>query len=344
MAPSGAMQSSRLLTILLRLQAQGRVSAGVLAESFEVSVRTIYRDVDALSAAGVPVYAEKGRHGGFALREGYRTRLTGLDRPEAESLFLAGAPFAAQQLGLGPALETTRLKLLAALPESAQRDAERVASRFHLDPVAWFQGPDEQRLLPTLAQAVWAGRMVQMRYERWQGVVGAARGATRSGTEGRPVVPGGGRGRATANLPRRLDPDTCRGTRVRSHARTLRLAAPTGPRSPRTMKRACRPSATVRARPDALRMLARSSHAVAQAVVAAGPPNRQGWQVLDIPIESVQAAVGELLRLGPDVQVLEPAALRRAMRLAASALHAAYRGRAPRTAGRPAARGTKKKS
>ncbi|MCC6409488.1 MAG: HTH domain-containing protein, partial [Planctomycetes bacterium] len=155
------MQGSRLLAILLRLQAEGRVSAQALAQAFEVSVRTIYRDIDALSAAGVPVYAEKGRLGGFALRDGYRTRLTGLDRPEAESLFFAGIPFAAEQLGLGAAAGTTRLKLLAALPEATARDAQRVASRFHVDPVAWFQGPDEQRVLPELASAVWLGRMLR---------------------------------------------------------------------------------------------------------------------------------------------------------------------------------------
>lgn len=135
------MQASRLLSILLRLKTQGRVSARALAEVFEVSVRTIYRDIDALSAAGVPIVAETGRQGGFALRDGYQTRLTGLDRPEAESLFLAGVPFAAEELGLGTAAETMRLKLLAALPESTAHAAKRVAARFHLDPIAWFQGP-----------------------------------------------------------------------------------------------------------------------------------------------------------------------------------------------------------
>jgi predicted DNA-binding transcriptional regulator YafY len=151
------MQSSRLLSILLRLQSHGRVSAPDLALAFEVSVRTVYRDIDALSAAGVPVYAERGRAGGFALRDGYRTHLTGLDRPEAESLFLAGAPFAAAQLGMGPALDTMRLKLLACLPEATRLDAERVAQRFYLDPVAWYQGPDVQGLLPELASwCAWA--------------------------------------------------------------------------------------------------------------------------------------------------------------------------------------------
>src|SRR5690349_15109827 len=133
------MLASRLLSILLTLQARGRATAAELAETFEVSVRTIYRDIDELSGAGVPVYAEKGRNGGFRLLDGYRTRLTGLDRSEAEALFLAGLPGAAAQLGLGEALARMRLKLLAALPEAARADAERIASRFHIDPVGWFQ-------------------------------------------------------------------------------------------------------------------------------------------------------------------------------------------------------------
>ncbi|HEX2593539.1 MAG TPA: HTH domain-containing protein, partial [Rhizomicrobium sp.] len=91
------MLASRLLSILMLLQARGRVSATDLAAEFEVSVRTIYRDVDQLSAAGIPIYAERGRSGGFALLDGYRTKLTGMTQAEAETLFLAGLP--------GPAAE-----------------------------------------------------------------------------------------------------------------------------------------------------------------------------------------------------------------------------------------------
>ena len=318
------MQSSRLLSILLKLQTQGRISAQALAQSFEVSVRTIYRDIDALSAAGVPVLAEKGRSGGFELRAGYRTHLTGLDRPEAQSLFLAGVPFAAEQLGLGPALETTRLKLLAALPEPDRRDAERVASRFHLDPVAWFQGPDAQRLLPELASAVWTRRMLQMRYDSWKGVVerrvaplglvlkgglwylvGAAGGQPRTYRVASmqalkvedtpaPVLPG-------FDLKRYWD-HFARDYEARMQASQAR----------------------VRVRPTALKALARLSHATALAVAAAGPPSKAGWVVLTIPIESIEVAVGELLRLGPDVQALGPPPLRRALRRAVHALSTAY--------------------
>jgi predicted DNA-binding transcriptional regulator YafY len=321
------MQSSRLLSILLRLQAQGRVSAQVLAAALEVSVRTIYRDIDALSAAGVPVYAEKGRLGGFALRDGYRTRLTGLDRPEAESLFLAGVPFAAGQLGLGPALESTRLKLLASLPEPTRNDAQRVASRFHLDPVAWFQGPDEQRLLPELASAVWSGRMLQLRYDSWKGVVdrrvsplglvlkaGLWYLVAALGTQPRTyrvsyiqtlVLEG-----ASAAAPMRFDLARYWGRFAKDYEARMQSGR-----------------ARVRARPGALKALARTSHAMALAVAAAGPCNRAGWHVLEIPIESVDVAVGELLRLGPDVQALGPRELRVALREAVKALHTLYGGR-----------------
>ena len=133
------MLASRLLSILMLLQTRGRVSARELAEEFEVAVRTIHRDIDELSAAGVPVYAERGRNGGFRLADGYRTKLTGLNQSEAETLFLAGLPGPAADLGFADALATARLKLLAALPPTLQPSAERIASRFLLDPGIWFQ-------------------------------------------------------------------------------------------------------------------------------------------------------------------------------------------------------------
>src|SRR5215468_273214 len=126
------MRASRLLSLLILLQMRGRMSAEALAAEFEVSVRTIYRDVDQLSAAGVPVYAERGRDGGFALLDGWRTRLTGLTPSEAQSLFLAGLPGPASELGLGEVMRAAQLKLLAALPADWQADARRMSSRFHL--------------------------------------------------------------------------------------------------------------------------------------------------------------------------------------------------------------------
>ena len=133
------MRASRLLSLMMLLQTRGRMSAQALAEELEVSVRTVYRDVDQLTLAGVPVYADVGRNGGFALLDGWKTRLNGLTAPEARALFFSGLPGPAGELGLGDEAAAAELKLLAALPADWQAEARRMSSRFHLDPRGWFQ-------------------------------------------------------------------------------------------------------------------------------------------------------------------------------------------------------------
>ncbi len=155
----------------MMLQLRGRVSASALAREFEVSVRTIYRDMDELSAAGVPVYAEPGRSGGFALHAGFRTRLTGLTAREAAALAFIGAPMAAEVLGSGSDARAARLKLLAGLSESSAREAERVAARFHIDPVPWYQARPPPPFLTVVADAVWRERQIRMDYESWKETV-----------------------------------------------------------------------------------------------------------------------------------------------------------------------------
>src|SRR5918992_3044124 len=157
------MRASRLLSILMLLQTRGRMSAEALAEEVEVSVRTIYRDIDQLSAAGVPVYAERGRSGGFRLLDGWRTRLTGLTVAEAQALFLAGLPGPAAALGIGEAMEAGQLKLLASLPADWQRDARRVAARFHLDPVGWYRSEAPPPYLQQVAEAGWSDPALSIR-------------------------------------------------------------------------------------------------------------------------------------------------------------------------------------
>jgi predicted DNA-binding transcriptional regulator YafY len=160
------MRASRLLSILLMLQTRGRLTADQLAATFEVSVRTVYRDIEQLSAAGVPVYADRGPGGGFQLLDGFRTKLTGLTEHEAETLFLSGLPGPATQLGLADQLLSAQLKLTAALPERSRLGAQKIAQRFHLDPVDWFKSPDQARLLPALADAVWTETAIEIIYRR----------------------------------------------------------------------------------------------------------------------------------------------------------------------------------
>jgi len=142
------MRASRLLTIQMLLQTRGRLSARALAQALEVSVRTLYRDVDQLSAAGVPVIAQRGRDGGFELLDGWKTTLTGLTPSESQAVFLSGLAGPAAQLGLGDAVGSAQLKLLAALPAAWRDDAQRVAARLHLDPVDWYREAEPCRTWP----------------------------------------------------------------------------------------------------------------------------------------------------------------------------------------------------
>ena len=160
------MRASRLVSLLLLLQSRGGQTAAELGRELEVSVRTIHRDVDALSASGVPIYADRGPHGGVRLVDGYRTRLTGMTADEAEALFLSGLPGPAAELGLGTVVAAARLKVLASLPVELRARASRLVERFHLDAAAWYHADEPVPHLGALSEAVWEAQRVEIGYDR----------------------------------------------------------------------------------------------------------------------------------------------------------------------------------
>lgn len=325
------MRASRLLSILMLLQARGRMSAEALAKEVEASVRTVYRDVDELSAAGVPIYAERGRNGGFQLLDGWRTRLTGLTASEAQALFLAGLPGPAAQLGLGGAMAAAQLKLLAALPANWREDAQRIGTRFHLDPVDWYRGTAPADHLPAVAAAVWAERRLLLRYASWteetERVVDPLGLVLKAGTW-YLVARGGGKSRTyrVANI-RALTPAEGHFTRPRN----FDLAAYWTASTARFESEIYRGTALLRVSPRGLRSLRGMSAAVADAAAHASQgPDADGWTRVTIPIEAVDQAARDLLRLGAEAEVLEPAELRDRVAETARRVMAMY-GAAPVT-------------
>jgi predicted DNA-binding transcriptional regulator YafY len=160
------VRADRLLAVLMLLQRRKRTTARELAERLEVSVRTIYRDVEALAASGVPIYAEPGRNGGVRLVEGYRTDLSGLSLGEAELVPLLGLGDALAGLGFERSVGQTEAKVMSALPEAQRERAEHFRRKIHVDLSAWWHGTETVPHLETLTEAAFAGRRVRMRYRR----------------------------------------------------------------------------------------------------------------------------------------------------------------------------------
>ncbi|GLY68259.1 helix-turn-helix transcriptional regulator [Amycolatopsis taiwanensis] len=307
------MRASRLLSVLLLLQNRGRMTAEELAEELEVSVRTVYRDIDALSASGVPVYADRGRTGGYRLVDGYRTRLTGLSEEEAQALALAGVPAAAAELGLGTVLAAAQLKVVAALPADLRARAGTVAERFLLDVPGWFRGVESPSRLAEIAGAVWESRRVTMRYRRWDDSE-----VTRTLDPLGLILKAG-----NWYLAGRRD-GTDRTYRVSriielqdsgesfSRPTDFDLAAYWRGWSEQYERRLYPRVAVVR-----LSSLGRDLVPFHMGAVGAralretgGEPDDDGWSIVELPVEPRGPALGQLLRFGPELQVLAPADLR----------------------------------
>lgn len=306
------MRANRLLSILLLLQSRGRLTAQALAAEFEVSVRTVYRDIDELSAAGVPVYADRGPGGGFALLDGYRTRLTGMTAGEAETLLLAGLPGPAADLGLAEPLAAARLKLLAAVPQAAGEGAARVGDRFHLDPVDWYRRAEPPLHLPAIARAVWGQRRLVIRYESW------------SATVRRTVDPLGlvlkagtwylmariGTGVRTYKVAKVLDLDVL--PDGFDYPAGFDLAVQWQESLQRFARELRRAEATLLVSPEALPLLDRLGADAVEAVQRA-QPDAEGWRRATVPIEGVGHAARLLLGFTDAIEVLDPPELRRAL-------------------------------
>ncbi|MBB6473827.1 helix-turn-helix transcriptional regulator [Sphaerisporangium rubeum] len=322
------MRAGRLLSLLLLLQTRGHMTATELARELEVSVRTVYRDVEALSSAGVPVYADRGPAGGYRLLDGYRTRLNGLTAEEASSLFLAALPGPAAELGLAEVAAAAELKMLAALPPEPRSHASRMRRRFLLDVPGWYRDADEVPWLGPVSDAVWEERWLRMVYRRW--------GPTEVEREVRPygLVLKGGTWYMIA-APRDAAPRTYRVSRiVTAQVQPVRFTRPQGfdlaafwhEYAAGFQERMYPYEALVRLAPGAEAMLRLTvgTRPADAALESAGPPDADGWRHLRLPVESVRHAGWLLLRMGADLEVVGPAELRAFMAEAAAGLDALY--------------------
>ncbi|OKI71086.1 helix-turn-helix transcriptional regulator [Micromonospora sp. CB01531] len=321
------MRASRLISLVLLLQSRETMTAAELARELEVSERTVYRDVLALSAAGVPVYADRGRAGGYRLLGGYRTRLTGLTRDEAEVLFLAGLPGPAGDMGLADAVAAAELKVLAALPPSLRDAPARTGQRFHLDVPGWFRQSEPPAWLTELARAVWRDRVVELRYRRGE------REVTRTVQPYGLVLKSGiwylvgrvGDGYRTYRVDRVVGVEVGGATFDRDEG--FDLGAYWREQAEAFLRDMLRAEVKVRLSPAglrALRHLADAPFVYDEAVGAAEGPDGQGRMVLRLPVESVEVAYAQLLSLGPEVEVLDPPELRERFAEAARRAAALY--------------------
>lgn len=326
------MRASRLLALLLSLERRRGATAEQLAEELEVSVRTIYRDVAALQAAGVPLWTEAGPGGGIRLVDGWSGHLAGLTAEEASALTLAGAPDIAAELGLGAVAAAAQSKVLEALPPELRGRATRLHERFLLDAPGWFHRPDPLDALPVVADAVWNATRLDLTYRR------ADRAVQRRVDPLGLVLKAGTWYLVAAH---RRQPRTYRVGRIAA-------AEPTGERAERPdgfdlaiwwaesgaeFDRALlRDEVRVRLSPRSIRWLptAVGTTSAELALAGAPDPDGDGWQTLDLPVESIEVAATQLVALGDGVEVIEPPELRAELARIGTALAARN---APRSAG-----------
>jgi len=304
------MRASRLLSILILLQLRVRLTGQQLADEFEVSVRTIYRDIDSLSAAGVPVYADRGPGGGFKLLDGYRTQLTGLQADEAEAMPLIGMPGPAAALGLGAAARRAQGKLMVSMSSSQRDRAGRMSARFHVDPLDWYREEDAADHVPALVRAVLDQHAIRMTYKSW---------TTRREHRVEPlglVMKGGAWYLVALSMGNvRTYKAGAIHALVVEEARFERpegfdLAASWQAQLARFSAELRPMTARVRASAEGRRRLVELGDFAADAVRAASAPDADGLAELTLPIESIDQAALLLIGFGDEVEALGPPELR----------------------------------
>ncbi|MEU5458282.1 DeoR family transcriptional regulator [Streptomyces sp. TSRI0445] len=321
------MRADRLVSLVLLLRQRGRLTADTLARELEVSTRTVLRDIEALSSAGVPVYAERGRHGGFALLPGFRTELTGLNHDEALALLAAGSGRGGQVFGLGAALASAMRKVVDALPESHQAVAGDAAQRFLVDPEADLlsrrtvtdEVPDTT--MPAVRRAVLAGHKLRIHYA-----------ATGRAPQWRTVDPIGlvtVRDRGYLLATRSGEDRTYRLSRVLA-AEELPDAAERPDRV--DLDRIWRERSARFLSDDHITALVRVSPmrreellGTVRAVRAEGL-EADGWSRLEVTFQDARHAEWAVWQLGTDAEVLSPQSLRTALRDRAATIVARYGG------------------
>jgi predicted DNA-binding transcriptional regulator YafY len=304
-----------LVTLLFLLQQRRRATAAELAEALAVSERTVYRDIAALEAAGVPLWTEQGRAGGIRLMDGWRTRLDGLTGKEAAAIFAIGVPEVLAELGLGAALTGARAKVAATLPAGLREYAARISDRFHLDAPAWFHRPEEAAQLATVASAVADTRRLEVRYGRADRTVDRV-------LEPLGLVVKAGVWYLVAQPVPGDEPRTYRVARIASavvvdpfERPAFDLASWWSKASARFERSLLRHRVRLRLSPRARRMLptVTDPEAAADALDAAGPPDADDWREVALDVESERVALTQITALGVGVEVLSPRSLRTAL-------------------------------
>ncbi len=309
------MRADRLLSLLMLLQTRGRMTAADLALELEVSERTIYRDLVALSASGVPIFAERGPGGGVSMIEEYRTSLTGLTPDEVRALFMMNVPAPLAQLGVGQEFKQALLKLSASLPDARRLDEARSRQRIHLDSSWWFQQGRPSPCLEVVRQALWQDKRLRLRIHK-----------EFFDTEFEHRVDPYGLV-AKANVWH-LVGEFAGNIRVVSMAEIIQaemleetFAYPLDFNLEGFWKKWCqevesRPRfiARVRLSPEALANLHRYLDGQSyRSLDLSSSPDQEGWVILNLPFENLITARTRLLGLGRAVEVLEPMALRRSL-------------------------------